>query len=231
MYSTYSNWNSLVFMEKWNNRSATRSGEFRNRTIYMLLLFCRSVVANSLWPHGLQHTGLPCSSVSPRVCSDSCPLSPWCYLTISSSAILFSSCLQSFPASGSFPMSGLFTSGGQSVEVSTLASVLSVNIQSWFPLRLTGFILQSKGLSRVFFNTTGQKHQFFWAQASLWSGSHSHTWLQYMHWTLQIITVAFDTREESISYSVNDFVPMAILLGEKVNYLNYNIHKNELRVA
>ena len=103
-------------------------------------------------------------------CSNSCPLSQWCHPTISSSVATFSSCPQSFPASGSFPMSWLFTSGGQSIRAS--ASVLPVNIQGWFPLRLTGLIsLLSKGLSRVFFSTTVQKHHFFGTQPSLWSNS------------------------------------------------------------
>ena len=107
--------------------------------------------------HGLQHTRLACPSLSPRVCSNSCPLSLWCHPTISSSVIPFSSCLQSFRASGSFPMSQLFTSGGQSIGAS--ASILPMNIQEWFPLRLTGLIsLLSKELSRVFSSTTFQKH-------------------------------------------------------------------------
>ena len=96
-------------------------------------------MSDSLWPHGLQHDRLPCPSLSPGVCSNSCPLSWWCYLTISSSATLFSFCLQSFPASGSFTMSQLFTSGGQSIGAS--ASVLPMNIQNWFPLGLTGLII------------------------------------------------------------------------------------------
>jgi len=194
VYSSYSNWNSLLFMGKWNNRSATPRRALRNRTTYMLLLFSCQVVANSLWPHGLQHTRLPCPSLCPRVCSNSCPLSQWCYLTISFSAIPFSFCLQSFPALGSFPMSWLFTSGGRSVGAS--ASVHLINIQSWFPLRLTGFILQSKGLSKVFSSTTVQKHRFFGPQPSLWSSSHSCTWLQYMHWSLQMIKAAFDMRRK-----------------------------------
>ena len=123
-------------------------------------MFSHSVVSDSLRPHGLQHTRLPCPSPTPGACSNSCPLSQWCHPAISSSVIPFSSCLQSFPASGSFPMSQVFTSGGQSIGAS--ASVLPMNIQDWFPLRLTGLIsLQSKGLSRVFSNTTVQKHQFF----------------------------------------------------------------------
>ena len=114
----------------------------------------------------------------PRVCLNSCPLGQWHYLTISSSATLFSFCLQSFPASGSFPMNQLFASGGQNFGASVSASILPGNIQSWFPLVLTGFIsLQSKGLSRVFSSTTIQKHHFFSAQHSLWSNSHNCTWL------------------------------------------------------
>ena len=130
----------------------------------------------TLRPHGLQHARLPCPSPSPRVCSDSCPSSQWCYPTISSSVIPFSSCLQAFPASGSFPKTWLFTSGGR--RIGALASVLPGNIQGWFPLGLSlGLIsLQSKGLSRVFSNTTVQKHQFFCAQPSLWSNSHIHTY-------------------------------------------------------
>ena len=145
-------------------------------TNFLLLLFSRSVKSKSLWPHGLQHTRLPYPSPSPRACSNSCTLSRWCHPTISSSVIPFSPCLQSFPATGSFLMSQLFTSGGQSIGAS--ASVLPMNIQGWFPLGLTGWIsLQSKGLSRVFSNTTVQKHQFFGTQLSLWSNSHLHTWL------------------------------------------------------
>ena len=124
-----------------------------------------SVVSDSLWPHGLQHTRPPCPSPTPGVHPNSCPLSRWCHLTISSSVIPFSPCLQSFPASGSFQMSQFFTSGGQNIGVSASASVLPMNIQNWFPLGRTGWIsLQSKGLSRVFSNTTVQKHQFFSAQ-------------------------------------------------------------------
>ena len=134
-------------------------------------------MSDSLWPHGLQHTRFLCPPLSPRVYSDSCPFSCWCYLTISSSTTPFSFCLQSFPASGSFPVSGLFTSDGQSIRSSASAIVLPVNIQGWFPFRSTGLILQSKGLSRVFARTTIQKHQFFGAQPSLWSSSHICTWL------------------------------------------------------
>ena len=122
----------------------------------------------TLWPHGLQFARLPCPSPAPAACSNSCPSSWWCHSTISSSIIPFSSCLQSFPASGSFPVSQFFASCGQSIGASASASILPMNIQDWFPLGLTGWIsLQSKGLSRVFSNTTVQKHQFFGTQLSL----------------------------------------------------------------
>ena len=143
-----------------------------------MLLFTHSVVSNSLWPHGLQHARLPCPSPSPGAYSNSCPLSWWCHPTISSSVVPFSSCLQSFPASGSFLMSQLFTSGGQSIGASASISVLPMNIRDWFPLGLTGLIsLQSKGLPRVFSNATLQNQQFFDAQPSSWSNSHIHAWL------------------------------------------------------
>ena len=117
-------------------------------------------------------------SASPGACSNSCPLSQWCHPTISSSVIPFSSCLQSSQHQGSFQMNQFFASGGQSIGVSASTSVLPMNIQDWFPIRLTGLIyLQSKGLSRVFSNTTVQKHQFFGAQLSSESNSHIHTWL------------------------------------------------------
>ena len=129
--------------------------------------FSCSVMSDSLWPHGLQHARLPCPSPTPRVYSNSCPLSWWCHSTISSSIIPFSSCLQSFPASGSFPMSPFFASDGQSIGVSTSASVLPMNIQDWFPLGWTGWIsLQSKELSRVFSNTTVQRHLRIWIALS-----------------------------------------------------------------
>ena len=144
----------------------------------LLLLFSHSVLYDSLQSHGLQGARLPCPSPTPGACSSSCPLSRWCHPTISSSVVLFSSCLQSFPASGSFPMSRLFTSGGQNIRALVSASVLSMNVQDWFPSRLTGLIsLQSKGLSRVLSNTTIQKHQFFGTQPSLSSISHLRTWL------------------------------------------------------
>ena len=130
--------------------------------------FSSSVVSNSLWPYGLQHSRLPCLSSTPRACSNSCPSSWWCHPTISSSVVPFSSCLQSFQASGSFQMSQFFASGDQSIGVSGSASVLPMNIQDWFLLEWTGLIsLQSKGLSRVFPNITVQKHWFFRTQLSL----------------------------------------------------------------
>ena len=139
--------------------------------------FSHSVVSKSLRPHGLLHTRLPCPSPTSRACSGSCPSSRWCLPTTSSSVMPFSSCLQSFTAAGSFPMSQFFISGGQSIGVSASASVLPMNIQDWFPLGLTGWIsLQSMGVSRVFSNTTVQKHQFFGTQPSLWSNSYIHTW-------------------------------------------------------
>ena len=126
----------------------------------LLLLFSCSVVCDSLRPHGLQHARLPSPSSCPRACSNSCLLNRWCHPIISPSVVPFSSCLQSFPASGSLLMSRLFALGGQSIAAS--ASVLPMNIQDWFSLGWTGLIsLQSKGLSRVFSNTTAQKHQFF----------------------------------------------------------------------
>ena len=141
--------------------------------------FSRSVVSDSLQPRGLQHARLPCPSQTPRACSNSCPSSQWCHPTISSSVIPFSFCLQSFPASGSSLRSQFFASGGQSIGTSVSASVLPMNSQDWFPLELTGWIfLQFKGLSRVFSNTTVQKHQFFSVQLSSQSNSHIHTWPQ-----------------------------------------------------
>ena len=130
--------------------------------------FSHSVVSNSLRPHEPQHARPPCPSPTPGVHSDSCPSSQWCHPVISSSVIPFSSCPQSLPASESFPMSQLFAWGGQRTGVSALASVLQMNTQDWSPLKCTGWIsLQSKGLSRVFSNTTVQKYQFFGAQLSL----------------------------------------------------------------
>ena len=137
-------------LDKSQPLSSSRHKDF---PIYfsLVLLFTCSAVSDSLWPHELKHATLPCPSQAPGACSYSCPLNQWCHPTISSSAVPFSSCLQSFPASGSFLMSRLFMSGGQSIGASASASVLPINIQDWFPLRLTGWIsLQSKGFSRVF---------------------------------------------------------------------------------
>ena len=139
--------------------------------------FSHSVVSDSLWPHESQHARPPCPSPTARVYPNSCPSSPWGHPAITSSVIPFSFCPQSLPASGSFPRSQLFSWGGQSIGVSASASVLPMNTQDWFPLGWTGWIsLQSKGLSRVFSNTTIQKHQFFSAQLSSQSNSHIHTW-------------------------------------------------------
>ena len=142
---------------------------------FLSVQFNRSVMSNSLWPHESQHTRPPCPSPTPRVHSNSCPSGRWYHPAISSSVIPFSSCPQSLPASGSFPTSQLFAWGGQSTGVS--ASVLPMNTQDWSPSEWTGWIsLQSKGLSRVFSNTTVQKHQFFGAQLSSQSNSHIHIW-------------------------------------------------------
>ena len=153
----------------------------RNPIVSQQYSHCYCSVAQScptLWPHGLQHARPPCLSPSPRAYSNSCPLSQRCPPTISSCVVPFSSCPQSFPASGSFPMSWLFTSGGQRIGVSASASLLPMNIQDWFPLGWIGWIsLLSKGLSIVFSNTTVRKHHFFSTQLSLYSNSHIHTWL------------------------------------------------------
>ena len=136
-----------------------------------------SVVPDSLQPYGVQHTRLPCPSPTPRACSNSHPSSQWCHPAISSSVIPFSSCPQSLAASESFPMSQVFAWGGQSTGVSALASFLPKNTQDWSPSEWTGWIsLKSKELSRVFSNTTVQKHQFFGPQLSSQSNSHIHTW-------------------------------------------------------
>ena len=140
--------------------------------------FNPSVMSNSSRPHGLQHARQPCPSPTPGVYPNSCSLRWWCHPTASSSVIPFSSHFQSFSASVSFPMSQFFPSGDQSIGVSASASLLPMNIQDWFPLRWTDWIsLQSKGLSRIFSNTTVQRHQFFGAQLSLQFNSHIHTWL------------------------------------------------------
>ena len=173
----------------WKNRGLLLRDWWKSRPSYTFLpsivdstysvQFSRSVVSNSLRPHELQHARPPCPSPTPGVHPNSCPLSQWCHPAISSSVILFSSFPQSLPASGSFPMNQLFARGGQSIGVSALASVLPMNTEDWSPLEWTGWIsLQSKGLSRVFSNTTVQKHQFFGTQPSSQSNSHIRTWPQ-----------------------------------------------------
>jgi len=158
--------------ECWNS-SDTTWGILGGR---ILLLLSRWVMSDSLQPRGLQHARLPCPSLSP--CSDSSPLSRWCHRIISSSVAPFSSCPQSFPASGSFPMTWSLASGGQCIGASASALVLSVNRQDWFALGLTGlFSLLSKGLSRIFSNIIIWRHQFFGAQPFLLPSSHIHAWL------------------------------------------------------
>ena len=144
----------------------------------LLVLFTHPVMSDSAWPHELQHTRTHCPSPSPGICPSSCSLHWWCRPAISSSDALFSFCPQSFPASGTFPVSCLFTSDDQNTRASASAPVLSVNIQGWFPLRLTGLIslLLSKGLSGVFYSITVQKHQIFGVLPSLSFSSHNCTW-------------------------------------------------------
>ena len=151
-------------------------------------------MSNSLQPYESQHTRPPCPSPTPGVHPNPYPLSLWCHPTISSSIVPFSSCPQSFPASGSFQVSQLFTSGGQSIGVSASTSVLLMNTQDWSPLGWTGWIpLQSKGLSRVFSNTTVQKLQFFGTQLSLYSNSHIHPWpLEKPCWLIHLNTLLLE---------------------------------------
>ena len=159
-------WINLYLKKRKEKKCLFYSDRPRNMISSSLQFSC-SVVSNSLQPHQLQHSRLPCSSLTPEVYSNSCPLSQWCHPTISSSVIPFSH-RQSSPASESFSMSNFFASGGQSIGVSASASFLPMNIQDLFPLRWTGWLsLQSKGLSRVFFNTVVQRHQLFSTQLSL----------------------------------------------------------------
>ena len=154
------------------------SENFASRTFLSSVNFSRSVVSDSLWPHESQHARPPFPSPYPWVHSHSCPLSQWCHPAISSSVVPFFSCPQSLPASKSFLMCQFFTWGGQSNGVSASTSFLPKISQGWSPSEWTGWIsLQSKGLSRVFSNTTVQKHQFFNAQPSSQSNFHIHTWL------------------------------------------------------
>ena len=164
----------LGFLKHWKRKAC----KFLTVFFYFQgFQFSLSVESDSLWPHEWQHTRPPCPSPTPRVYSNSCPLSQWCHPAISSSVTPFSSWPQSLLASGSFPMSQLFAGSGQNIEVSASASVLPMNTQDWSPLGWTGWIsLQSKGLSRVFSNTTVKKHQFFGAQLSSQSNSHIHAW-------------------------------------------------------
>ena len=164
---------SIVNSEKWSKYSTFSNYQIRLDQI------SGSVVSDSLRLHESQHTRTPCPTPTPGVHWDSRPLSQWCHPAIASSVVPFSSCSQSLPASESFPMSQLFEWGGQSTRVSGLASFLPKKSQGWSPSEWTGWIsLQSKGLSRVFSNTTVQKHQFFGAQSSSQSNSHIHTWPQ-----------------------------------------------------
>ena len=143
----------------WNKLKCSRTEEWIKKMWYThkhMHQFSHSVMSDSLRPHGLQRSRLPCPSPNPGACSNSCPLSWWCHVTILFSVVLFSSCLQSFPVSGSFPMSQFFASGGQSIGVSASTSVLPMNIQDWFPLGSTGWI-SLKFNSQVFSNTTVQK--------------------------------------------------------------------------
>ena len=146
-------------------------------SVNLLVQFSHSVMSDSLWPHEPQHTRPPCPSPTPGVHPNPCPSSWWYHPTVLSSVVPFSSAPQSFPSSGSFQISQLFASSGQSIRISASTSVLPMNTQDWSPLGWTGWIsLQSRGLSRVFSNTTVQKHQFFGAQLSSQSNSHIHTW-------------------------------------------------------
>ena len=163
-------------MKRYSITIANRKTKTKTSTKYSVQFGC-SVMSDSLQPHESQHARPPCPSPTPGVHLNSRPSSRWCHPTISSSIVPFSSCPRSFPASGSFPMSQLLASDGQSIGVSASTSVLPVNTQDWSPLGWTGWIsLQSKGLSRVFSNTTVQKHQFFGAQPSSQSNSHIHMW-------------------------------------------------------
>ena len=154
-------------MQRWKLRTTNK----------LSVQFSSSVVSNSLWPHESQHARPPCPSPTPGVHPNSCASSRWCHPAISSSVVSFSSYPQSLPAPGSFPVSQLFASGGQSIGVSALASVLPRNTQDWSPLGWTGWIsLQSKGLARVLSNTIVQKHKLFGAKLSSQSNSHIHTW-------------------------------------------------------
>ena len=169
-----SSWRNLDSFSKWGN---AHPKHIEIALSIHSVQFSRSVVSDSLRPHESQHARPPCPSPTPGVHSNSHPSSQWCHPAISSSVVPFSSCPQSLPASEAFPMSQLFTWGGQSTGVSALASFLPKKSQGWSPSEWTGWIsLQSKGLPRVFSNTTVQKHQFLSTQLSSLSNSHTHTW-------------------------------------------------------
>ena len=170
---------TFSIVQRFQNKQDLMSAYFFLNELIKSDQISHSVVSDSLWPYESQHARPPCPSSTPRIHWDSRPLSQWCHPAISSSVVPFSSCPQSLPASESFPVSQLFTTGGQSTGVSALASFLPKKFQGWSPSDWTGWISsQSKGLSRVFFNTTLQKHQFFGAQPSSQSNSHIHTWPQ-----------------------------------------------------
>ena len=196
--------------------------------------FSHSVMSNSLQPHELQHTRPPCPSQTPGVYPNPCPSSQWCHPTISSSVVSFSSCPQSFPASGSFPMSQFFISGGQSIGVSTSTSLLPMNTQPWSPLGWTGWIsLQSKGLSRVFSNTTVQKHQFFGTQLS--SQSNSLRSIQFLSfivsifaWNVSLVSLIFFKRSLAFPfYCFPLFLCIVHLISEK-KYLLHSFRNYQL---
>ena len=175
-------WGRASILSEMPNAAPDRcplADKWKRKLWFSWVQFSHSVVSDSLQPHESQHTRPPCPSPTPRVHSDSCPSSQWCYTAISSSVVPFSSCPQSLPASQYFPMSQLFAWGGQSTGVSALASFLPKKSQDWPPSEWTSWIsLQSKVPSRVFSNTTVQKHQFFGAQPSSQSNSHIRTWPQ-----------------------------------------------------
>ena len=192
----------------------------------MLLLFSHSVACNPFRPRALEHARLPCPSLSPGVCSNSCPLSQWCYPVVSSSVTCFSSCPQSFPTSGYFPIGWLFASDGQNTAASASESVPPMNIQDWFPLGLTGLIsLHSKGLSRVFSSATVWKHQFFDAQPSLWSNSHICTWLLEKNISLTIQT--FVDKVMSLLFNTLSRFLIAFLPRSKRLIISWLIHFNK----
>ena len=177
------------------------------------MLFNGSVVSHSLLPLRLQHARLPCPSLSLGIHPNPCPSSWWCHPTISSSVIPFSSHLQSFPASGSFPVSQLFPLGGQSAGASASASVLPMTIQGWFSLGWTGCILQSKGLSRVFFSTTVRKHQFFGVQLSFMV-QLSHPYMTTGK-TIVLTLWTFVGKERSLLFNMLSEFVIAFLLRSK----------------